>query len=157
MSAIERWLAYGAIVLLLATGAVFYLEHRGAEACIQGDKTVVDKAEVHNTQVEATQSAADEQAEKTLNATLSTPVGDLPPVPASMQQPSCPSPVPHPRGNPVPSAAAAPVRAEAPASVVQPQWHSLEQSDVQSGRDADAQVIYLQGLLVNRQKACGGK
>lgn len=157
MSTLERIIAYGAILAMLVIGVPWYFEHRGAEACVKADNAIEAKAEIKNTQVEATQAAADKSAGDKFNASTAAPVDNLPAVPASLQQPACPSPVPHPRSNPAQGSAAPAVRAQAPASVVQPQWHTIEQSDVQSGHDADAEVIYLQGLLLDRQKACGGR
>jgi hypothetical protein len=156
MTTVERIIAYGVILVMLVIGVPWYFEHRGAAECKAADNAVVATAEIHNTQVEATQSAADATAEKTLNAALSDPVDNLPST-AGLQPQASAGPMSCPRSHPAPSLAAPAVRVEPQASVVQPDWHTFEQSDVQDGHDADAQVIYLQGLLLDRQKLCGGQ
>lgn len=156
MSKLETTLICIIAFILLAGGFAFYFEHRGAKECVQAEAAVVATAEIHNTQAEATQTAEDKAAKDKLDAALSNPVGDLPPT-TSLQQQACPSPVPNPRSHPTPSAPAVPVRTEATPSVVQPNWNAFERSDVQDSHDADARVAFLQGLLLDRQRLCGGK
>lgn len=156
MTTLERFIAYGAILAMLVIGIPWYFEHRGAKECVQAQAAVVAGAEIHNAEAEAVQTADDKKAGEKLNAALTNPVGDLPPT-TSLQQQACPSSVPNPRSHPAPSATAVPVRTEAPPSVVQPNWNTFERSDVQDSHDADAQVTYLQGLLLDRQRLCGGK
>lgn len=155
MTTIERIIAYGALLMLLVIGVPWYFEHRGAAACKAADATVVAKAEVHNTEVEAIQSADDKKAGAKLEASLTSPIGALPPTP-SVQPQACPSPLPAPRAHPSPSPSVPVLRAAAPPSVVQPDWHALELGDVQSAHNADAEVIYLHSLLESQYKLCGG-
>lgn len=155
---IRLYLEIAAVVVLLSAFGLYTLHERhvGEAKIEKADAAVVAEAEVHNSQVEATQSAADKKAGDTLNASLSDPIGTLPALPPSMQPQACPSPMPTPRARPSPSAAAPVVRAAETPSVVQPDWASLERSDVQGGHNADAEVTYLQTLLINQYALCKG-
>lgn len=155
---IRLYLEIAAVVVLLSAFGLYTLHERhiGEVKIEKADAAVVAKAELHNTEVEATQSAADKKAGDTLNASLSDPIGTVPALPPSVQPQACPSPVPAPRAHPSPGAAAPVLRAAETPSVVQPDWANLERSDVQGGHNADAQVIYLQTLLVNQYALCKG-
>jgi hypothetical protein len=166
MTTLEKYLI-GAVVFLVSSGAFagWWTLHNRAEqkigmvVCEKQDAAVVATAEVHNAAAETTQQADDKKAGDTLNAALTDPIGALPPIPASMQQPaaaSCPSPVPHPRSAAGQGQPAVAVRTGPQAAVVQPDWKAIERSDVQSARDADAEVKYWKGLLIAQYKLCGG-
>jgi hypothetical protein len=142
--------------ILITVGFAFYFEHRGAVECKQADAVVVTQTEVKNTQVEASGKAADAQAEKTYADASAAPLAPLPPV-GSLQPPDCPSPVPSPRPPPTASDYRPTIRAPTPPSVVQPDWARFERSDVQSGKDADNEVIYLQTLLADHDRVCRGQ
>lgn len=156
MNTIERLIAYGALALILVIGVPWYFEHRGAKECKAADAAVVAKAEVHNTQVESTQKADDKKAGDTLDASLNSPLGPLPALPASMSIPPSPSTMSCPRSNSSSRPSAPLVRAEPAPSVVQPRWDTFERSDVQSAHDADAEIIYLHTLLDSQYKLCDG-
>jgi hypothetical protein len=145
-----------ATVLFIAIVFGWYTMHErgvGEHKIEAADQKVVAAAEEHNASAEFIQKAADSAAESKLNAALNTPIGALPSV-ASLQPAPSPGPVPNARSNPSKSVPATVVRTEAPASVVQVDWSTLERSDVQSAHDADAEVIYLQGLLANQYALC---
>jgi hypothetical protein len=159
---INPYLTYikiAAVAVLLAAFGLYTLHERsvGEQKIEKADATVVAKAEVHNTQVEATQSADDKKAGAKLDASLSDPIGALPSLPPSMPVQACPSAVPAPRSHPSPSAPATVLRTEPTPSVVQPDWKDIERSDVQSGHNADAEVTYLHSLLEAQYKLCAGK
>lgn len=156
---IRLYLEIAAVVVLLSAFGLYTLHERhvGEAKIEKADATVVAKVEVRNTQVEAAQSAADNKAGDTLNASLADPISTVPALPPSVQPQACPSPVPAPRAHPSPSAAAPVLRAAETSSVVQPDWKALERSDVQSGHNADAEVTYLHTLLEAQYKLCGGK
>lgn len=166
MTTLEKYLI-GAVVFLVSSGAFagWWALHNRAEqkigmvVCEKQDAGVVAVAEVHNAAAESTQQADNKKAGDTLNAALNDPIGNLPALPASLQPAaaaSCPSPVPNPRSAASQSVPALPVRTEPPSSVVPPSWKAFERSDVQSGRDADAEVTYWKGLLIAQYKLCGG-
>lgn len=156
MTSIERTIIEVLVALAMFAGFALYEQHRGAKECVQAEATVVANAEVHNTQVEAVQVSDDKKAGDKLNASLSNPIGALPPV-TSLQPQACPSPVPSPRSNPSPRPASPVLRAPETPSVVPESWSEFERSDVQSSRAADLEITYLHDLLQNQFKLCGGK
>lgn len=164
---LEKYLV-GLIVLLVSSGALagWWALHNRAEqkigmaVCEKQDAGIVATAQAQNATAETTQAKDDSKAEQKLNDALKDPVDSLPPIPSGVQPAaatSCPSAVPHTRSITSPSPAAAIVRAEPPAAVVQPDWKAIERSDVQSAHNADATVTYLEGLLAAQYKLCGGK
>lgn len=156
---IRLYLELAAAAVLLSAFGLYTLHERhvGAAKIEKADAAVVAKAEVHNTQVEATQAADDKKAGAKLDATLNADIGALPTLPPSVSDKNCPSPVPAPRSHPSPGPSAPVVRTEPPPSVVQPDWASIERSDVQSAHNADAEVTYLHSLLEAQYTVCGGK
>jgi hypothetical protein len=155
---IRLYLEIAAVVVLLSAFGLYTLHERhvGEAKIEKADATVVAKAKVHNTELEATQSAADKKAGDILSASLSDPIGTLPALPPSVQPQACPSAVPAPRAHPSPGATAPVLRAPETPSVVQLDWKAIERSDVQGGHNADAEVTYLQTLLVNQYALCKG-
>lgn len=155
MTNIERTLAEVVVGIILLFGTAIYLEHRGAQSCLNAEAAVVAKAETHNAQIETAGKIDNAKTEATYDAMLHSPIGTLPSV-ASLQPQACQSPMPSPRPDPPKSPGPAPVRTEPPPSVVPEGWGPFEQSDVQDAHDADATVIYLQGLLETQYAVCTG-
>lgn len=156
MTSIERTLAEVVVGIILLFGTVMYLEHRGAQSCLNAEAAVVTQAETRNTQVETAGKIDNAKTEATYDAMLHSPIGALPSV-AGLQPQACPGPVPSPRPSPSKGPSPAPVRTEPPPSVVPESWSPFERSDVQASRDADAEVIYLQGLLRTQFAVCTSK
>lgn len=155
MSSLERTAAEIIAGLLLLVGFILYERHAGARACIAADDKAVAAQIANNINAQATQKVSDSQAEITLDAIPSVDPGSLPELPASLS--ACPSQVPTTRTVIVKGDYTPTIRTPASASVVPPSWTEFERSDVQGGRDADGEVIYLQSLLKAQYKLCGGK
>lgn len=168
---LEKYLAI-AVAVLIGSGALagwwalhnHKLEQIGYQQCAKQDAVVVEKAKADNTVAETTQVAADKTAQEKLDAAHQNPVtaDSLPRLPDSGVQQSagaasCPSPLRNPGAVARQNLPAVGVRTEPPAAVVQPDWHAIERSDVQSAKDADDEVTYWKGLLVAQYKLCGGK
>lgn len=157
MSSIERLAIEIIAGLLLVWGTVAYLEHRGAAKCYAAEAQVVAKAETRNTQVETAGKVANAQAETKYDDTISQPLAPVPALPSSLSAQACPSAMPSPRRVTVASDYRPTIRAPETPSLVPPSWSEFERSDVQDGRDADAEVIYLQTLLANQYAVCTGR
>ena len=153
MTGIERTIIEVLAILALVGGFAYYEQHKGAKACIQAEAVKVAQVEVHNAQVEAVGRIADAKTETKYDDALHAPVGALPPV-TGLQPQACGNVLPQTRPHPSKGPGTTPVRVEPPPSVVPESWDSFERSDVSDGKDADARVIYLQGLLANQYKLC---
>lgn len=155
MSSLERTLIEIVAFLALVGGFALYERHQGAVKCVAAEATVVSQAETKNVIVETAGKVADAKAETTYDDAKAAPLAPLPPV-GSLQPAACPSPVPSPRTPPAQSDYRPTIRAPTPPSVVQQGWSAFERSDVQSGKDADDEVTYLESLLATQYKVCTG-
>jgi len=157
VTGLERIAAEVLAALFLIWGTVLYLEHRGAQQCYSAEAKTVATAEIHNTEVEQGGMKADVKAETKYDFTIALPVATVPALPSSVSAPACPSAVPK-AGGPAPAGDYRPtIRAPTATGVVSEGWNTFERSDVQSARDADAEVIYLQTLLKTQHAVCTGQ
>lgn len=160
LSTLEKALAavVAGLLLVIAIGGFGYWN--GYHKCANADTVAVAKDVVHNAEVQDAGTAANLKVETHYDATLAIALAPLPDVSRlgnnGVHQPS---------GCPVSRAAAhsgaslggTDVRTVSPPSVVPGGWNPFERSDVQDGHDADAKVIYLQGLLTDMYEVCTGQ
>jgi hypothetical protein len=154
VTGVERIAVEAVVAILLIWGTVLYLEHRGAQQCYAADAAAVSKAETHNTVVETAGIKADVKAETHYDDTIAQPVAALPALPSSLSAAACPSAVRQTGGSAGQGDYRPTIRAPATTGVVSEGWDSFERSDVQSARDADAEVIFLQALLKSQHAVC---
>jgi len=157
VTGIERIAVEAVVAVLLIWGTVLYLEHRGAQQCYAADAAEVSKVAAHNTVVETAGIKADIRAETHYVDTIAQPVAAVPTLPSSLSATACPSAVRQTGGSAAQGDYRPTIRAPAPPGVVPAGWDTFERSDVQDGRDADAEVIYLQVLLANQHAVCTGQ
>lgn len=154
---LEVGLALAVVVLVLLGIGDLAARHRGAQACVNADTTLANKAVATNVTAQATQHIANAAEDQTRDNTLAMPVAPTPTVPVGLQ----PSPV-APRCNALPAARAAPgpsapgpdIRAAEPAVLVLEDADPFIRSDVQRARDADAEIRDRDQLLENLQAVC---
>lgn len=125
--------------LLLIWGTVLYIEHRGAQACINENKAAVVKQEAHNEAKAKTDADTINQEAQTYHATLAAPDPiDAPHVSLCHYTPSTVPSTPAPRS--LPHEVAPSGRADSSHPDVGPPL-------VKAGIDSDAQVRGLQDYI----------
>jgi hypothetical protein len=162
-------LIVAALTLILLGIGVFWLEHRGAERCVEGDKTIAADRAVKNAKVEAAGTIAGNTEDRNREEALARPVDPVPVIsvqPAA--HPACRNPAPADRSVAGAGAQAEPVRAAGAGGGVQAQddagdalWvkpvNEYIRSNVQLAKDADVELNDRNRLLVIRDAVCRGK
>lgn len=156
---LEIGLALAVVVLVLLGIGDLVARHRGAQACVQGDKAVVATAEVKNAGVEAAGTVAGAAEDQARANALNAPLAPTPAVPPGVQPPpvaSCPHALPAARPAAGPGQPGPDLRAAEPAIVVSEAWDSFIAADVQRARDADIEIADRDRLLEERDAVCRG-
>ena len=161
-----------AVVLGLVALGIFDLvaRHRGAAACVAGDKATVATAAVHNADVHAAGTIATAKEDQHHDDALKAPPAPLPVIAVvdGLQPPAhaaCPSPVPHagPAAGPSQPGADAGDRSEggglraAQESAFVDALNRYRQRAVQRAHDSDVEVADRNRLLEINDSVCRGK
>lgn len=165
LSKLEAGLIAGVLALLGLLVYGWVEQRHGAQKCEAGDVKIEATAEVKNAHVEAAGTVADANLEANRAKAAATPAAPAAHVsvqPAPDQARACPAGAARPATSA--SQQAADVRAPgAPGGVqpyLSPEWvDAINQhldAEVQRGLDADVEVNYLRGLLIERDQVCRG-
>ena len=143
LTQLEERLAWFVAVLLLGALLVIGLEHKGAQKCLQADKLLDQKAEVHNATVEATSTEIIRQEANAYADALARPV--LRPIHVSV----CNWPA---TSRPMRESEAAAASTHADTGLREPDHSATVQRDLGPelqtvGKDADAQIRGLQDYI----------